>query len=465
MRAAWKAVTVDYQQWAAIEGGPVCYALDARQVSLVLTALTVYRWSTRWENAGGADVVSIVNDIEAALSVPCSDGGLSLEFRQSGDDNCLLEYSRDGGVTWALAFDYSLCGASGVDLGSDIDIFNEGDTYLTEITNIYNNNPADLTVGFDGLTANQQYKILCYATRAALTGLMVEFARIKQRQEEEDEFVPSLVAITAGIAAAILAPFTGGASVAGWLAWAAGITASTVGAWVLLNDTAPPAELTERDNINDAACALIAAWNQGKPSEADYRSQAGATSGNPVAADILRVAAPFMDNVDAYIAFLAALESYPGLVEVLPPCPCPDWCYQWVWDELGGTGDWTINTGSLGQSSESGVGLVINGDNSSGRTIIDISLSPASAVSINKVAVTVSGIGSEKLRVRVYGTADGSESEIADVGGINNGRAVIDVEPGEYTEIRINGNREFSWQMVAASLYGPAINPFGQDNC
>lgn len=84
LEAFWASLA-HLAQWTAWETDPAKRAAQAAQAWKIANELT----RSNWMSGGECDV-------------PCA-------FRQNPDDPCQLEYSQDGGETWLLMFDYSLC--------------------------------------------------------------------------------------------------------------------------------------------------------------------------------------------------------------------------------------------------------------------------------------------------------------------------------------------------------------------
>lgn len=112
----WKGIQADYD---AVIINPVntdgcCYCLEQNQVELLLAALTVYHWTTRWTNGDieQETIDDFVNRLEKTLMSGCgcageTPDGSAPEYRYTVINNTYYyQVSYDDGVTWVTAPDY-----------------------------------------------------------------------------------------------------------------------------------------------------------------------------------------------------------------------------------------------------------------------------------------------------------------------------------------------------------------------
>lgn len=127
-----------------------------------------------------------------------ADGVNMFQLRQNPDNSCQLQQSLDGGETWTLAFDYSVC------------IPPATQTILETVIN--NNtwvNPSAPTTTFisqadyDDTQKDNGYQALCYAVGA----LVESMASAAYQAKQGDLTAETLVSIGLGIASAILLAF------------------------------------------------------------------------------------------------------------------------------------------------------------------------------------------------------------------------------------------------------------------
>lgn len=91
----YKAVVLDYEYIFGLGTDRNCYALNDREITLIISVLDMYRWRTRWSgdavdlNEIDALVSGIINQL---MSVSEECGGMT-QFRFV---DCVLEYSNDG---------------------------------------------------------------------------------------------------------------------------------------------------------------------------------------------------------------------------------------------------------------------------------------------------------------------------------------------------------------------------------
>lgn len=98
---------------------------------------------------------------DASYSYYFENGGCMFELRQNAENNCQLEQSADGGATWSLAFDYSLCN----NVASLVAINNESNTYIDNTNITYAGSITNVYPGWDYATGDNadQDAALCFA--------------------------------------------------------------------------------------------------------------------------------------------------------------------------------------------------------------------------------------------------------------------------------------------------------------
>lgn len=167
-------------------------------------------------------------------------------LRQNPDNSCQLQQSLDGGETWTLAFDYSLCIPPSQQ--TLIDIAVQNNQYVSPFT---------LNVTFtsqEGYTEAEQqnaYDALCYASQAVTKALFdTAYAAVQSQLTAQ-----TIIAIALGIASAVLIFFdilTFGALTPLMIA----VAAAALEAITALQAIAASAFL-DQDNIDALSCLML----------------------------------------------------------------------------------------------------------------------------------------------------------------------------------------------------------------
>ena len=125
-----------------------CYKINKEWAAIVMGMVSWLAEIAAWKQAQNETYPPIQEIMKFLEGSECE---VPTIFRQNPTNSCLLEQSSDGGLTWSLAFDYSLCIPTwATTLQQTINDVDQNVT--TIINNEYN--PANLTVVYETTTIN-----------------------------------------------------------------------------------------------------------------------------------------------------------------------------------------------------------------------------------------------------------------------------------------------------------------------
>jgi hypothetical protein len=251
----------------------------------------------------------------------CTDLGENLLLRQNPTNNCQLQQSQDGGLTWTLAFDYSKCKNRSQTIINNISIDNSSKTFVENNSNEWNDSSQNLsifapTVIYDGNNSANDLKrdqALCYAIQV----LMSTFR--EALLQADDPFI-DLGAIAVGILSVIGIGLSGGAALP---VIVGGIVSSGVGQRILnaLGDAGFGGGFDAQ--YDDIVCYIYTNMKGETPSQTNFQNS---FDGYPDAT-LEAIFTPLFDDLDIYLLFIRAIEEAYGISEYaeLPSCPCEEW--------------------------------------------------------------------------------------------------------------------------------------------
>lgn len=289
--------------------------------------------------------LDIVDEVRRQLDENETCGGSSILLRQNPETPCWLEQSQDGGDTWTLAFDYSLCtpqwaqivmsGLNHVDnlLSSQAASPTAISPYAPETTWVWSE-------GEDPEQSENRVQALCFTAHRVIDiafGLALE-------AEAHNLNMMNIGAFAASTALGALALFTAGTSVAVY----AGISAFLASTSMTLTEFLIPSdrEILESESIREELACLVLSAMSTRPVSAKWLT-AAVNSIDPLcydpdmqrAIEILKRYFSFTDPTEAvYVGFVKALgqatQAYEaGLLAETCPCPVSSWQYCLPLDE------------------------------------------------------------------------------------------------------------------------------------
>lgn len=209
-----------------------CYRINTEWAKVVMGFASWLAEIAAWKDAQDENYPAI----QEILKFLKGDSCVNFMLRQNPEDPCLFEQSLDGGETWSLAYDYSLCAQIGYQaaltvatnqqnlsnaqetLGEALENFNEN--YAGDISELY----PELEYG--GALDGYREEALCYALRIFINMICEKTIEAKEdaaATADEAKLALYLAAATLGV----LAIATAGSSLL--LAGALGATASALG--------------------------------------------------------------------------------------------------------------------------------------------------------------------------------------------------------------------------------------------
>lgn len=283
---------------------------------------------------------------------PCGDDDMPYLLRQNPSNACQLQQSVDGGVSWTLAFDYSLCAPSPLlqfNFEQEITNLFQQWSEATTNTDINPNAPTETFVSSPGETEsriNARKMALCYALNLYVAAYCETIKRII-----DNATVPAnLVALALDVAsavAAIAAAASAGATLPLYLALSAAAVSFGVGAYNDLTD----AVLNDPAAREAVACLMYTTLRDLEPTAANFATAVNDSPLPETNAELIRAAlaldisndAGLQNQFNAFVNLLGE-QLRPAELGLLPACPCePAECM--AWDAAGDEGwTWTRST-------------------------------------------------------------------------------------------------------------------------
>lgn len=341
-RRNWSAIILDGGVLDTFNAPEMLYALTDQQRTALLGITDYLRWHRRWEHLTWTrdELDAFVDDTELRLMTPTL-----LGFRQSPTDNCILQYTTDGGTTWIDAFDFHACLPAG--LGDVVNTNNV--TQTTNLTTTYNNyglGAALPGVIYDG-TIGDLFRddLLCVMTQILVQALVATELDRRARQANDWRAVGGFLE-TVGFA---LAGVTGGWSILGTQI-AQGILENAADAWVELSEAIL--------NNEPAQLAVACCWYKGLRGQTVTASRwsfsLDSCGFTPLSFEeqIRGAIAPLLDTntnegLGSYLEFLRLLQDALPLAErgLFDNCGCDNVCDDF--DFTLTNGSWEHIPGSL----------------------------------------------------------------------------------------------------------------------
>lgn len=259
---------------------------------------------------------------------PCGDEDMPFKLRQNPGNPCQLQQSLDGGVTWSLAFDYSLCRPATSPLlefnfEQQINQLFDQWQQTTSNTEINPSAPEETftsSTGEDENRLNARRLALCYATRLYIDGYC---EAIKQINESAATW-SNLTALALGVGAAVITILSSGATLPLWLALSAGMIQLGTEAYTFLTDSVLDDEIA-REAV---ACLMYNTLKDLAPTAENFATavDSGTLTGNAelirstLAVDISNEAG-LENQFNAFINLLGD-SLRPAELGLIDDCPC-----------------------------------------------------------------------------------------------------------------------------------------------
>jgi hypothetical protein len=359
-RLDWKAITIDWDEVSTFddtEQQSVC--LTQMEAAILKALLIPAYWATRWDNLSVS--LDALQEKIAHIDGQLDGGCAMFRLQQNPDSPCLLEQSFDGGNTWSLAFDYSLCQTSDSvsiqNIWNTSFIWNETNetTYAGDIINIY---PVWEYTGGDDDADNDA--ALCAAITAWVDMICdATIATIVNENSDIESQTEFWSTITAAMGSAALVASAFGIFPAAGLFAGTGLLLSSIavvaaGGWQLSNPS-PYRNQSARDEV---ICVMYGALAGLTPTYSDWSTALSASlSGD--AEDIREIVHAYNQAEMGFVnwmGFFADMIAV-GATSLGNECAtCSTFTHIWEIDELSG-GDphttynndapaWTIISGT-----------------------------------------------------------------------------------------------------------------------
>lgn len=308
--------------------------------------------------AGDDDGFSGRNEIEQLIAAllnaqTCVDIGVGTLLRQNEDIPCHLEQSQDGGATWTLAFDYSLCQPAPsplLEYNFQQTITNQfyqwsQTTNNTEINQYAPTETFTSSEGEDTDRVEARKLALCYATKVYIAAYCEAVRQINQDASTAGNLVGMALGIAAAVAA-IATASTAGATLPLYLAVSAALTQFGSSAYGALTE----AVLDDESAQEEVACLMYSTLKNLEPTAENFATavNGGTLTGNAeliratLAVDISNETG-LENQFNAFINFLGD-SLRPAELGLIDDCPCetpeaatPIFTADWdSFDGLGG---------------------------------------------------------------------------------------------------------------------------------
>lgn len=303
-----------------------CAMVNGDWLSHVLGVLGVLGELDSWQGDDEQRDAAI-QQVERLLA-DFAEGCAMLLLRQNPENPCQLEQSADGGDTWTLAFDYSLCVATSPQEGLLIDLLikvnedNLGDDYDGTPESI------DPDLVYDD-SANDRYRDLALCNSISLFIQLVIEVEIGNREDTLD-WQDGVVAVGIHLLTAVGNALGFGAAYA--LFWAV-YRVFAKGMIEYLKGVST-AVLSDENAIQDAKCCMFAAMLDQDPTELVFSAAldgCGFTPGSNSSELVLGIQ-PLLHDTDIYLSFIDSMADGLDLVKqgVVLDCTCATWSYLWL---------------------------------------------------------------------------------------------------------------------------------------
>ncbi|MFB1502065.1 hypothetical protein [Thiocapsa sp. N5-Cardenillas] len=349
----------NYDNWRR-----VCVPVPAPFIPYLLNLLRVYLWQGRWDAdpATAALAVQAWNDLvhQFVIAGDCEN---MIILRQKPTNNCILEQSHDGGLTWSKAFDYSLCKPK-MSYTEINNTYSDATTIYNDILNRYDGTATSL-MPYAGDTDEPVRDSLCLCTRIFLSAVSDMVVTLKKQADEQgDSDLNSLAAA-----------FGAGSSVAGGiagLAASAAVPAALVAAapFLVFGLAAGSLGLIVAQAFNDTDLSVYedqAAWDElacimyqglkDRPINQLVFSESisSQTPESANAQELQTQIQPFFDDLQLYLMFLDAWAKAREIFVLEPnvwDCPCEEDTATWsqTFDFTVSSGNWQAVDGGTGRA-------------------------------------------------------------------------------------------------------------------
>ena len=368
-------------------------------------------------------------------------------IRQNPDDPCKLEYSTNNGITWVEGFDYALCKPQ--DLLERAAQERAILDYLKEILAQFDGSPASIATDVDPATLIGE-RAICYSLLPYIRQVVEAYVETQRRIQEEGELIPNAISVGLLGAGAALAIIASAGTVSIYMA--AGVTAAggALQAWLAGSDY-DASDMRDEDAQQEIVCYLHENFPVNTfPTQSQFAAVLANHTLTGNAAKIADVLFYAMQDEESYVTWLAMVNDLARIGELLPPCPCDEWCQHW----LGSTGSvvgLTVNSGTLNTTPPTSITPVSDE--------IDVEITSITMFFADSMTLNFSGIGTPGATVRVYKqTTSGGTWEQTEARSEGNGAAIFLIEDDVFG-LRFTATRPFSFSVDGIQIEGSNATP------
>lgn len=306
---------------------------------------------------------------------PCGDDEMPYLLRQNPTNKCQLQQSVDGGVTWSLAFDYSLC-IPRSNAVQNYTVYNQIQQTIHNYNQTWNSNPT-----VNNYAPNMVYDessddinrdiIICYAIGVFYDMVVKGYVELVASNNDE---VAAVGGTLAGAAVSTFGtPFAG--ALVGVIVGGLVKLMATVGAGIQ--------QSTLEAGRDEVICCMYTGLRGETPTETRFQQSVDSCDLEGDAEIARSILQPLLQGHDVYLAFLRFANEGFQFAEsgLLPDCPCVVECYTWNFD-IGESG-WTLLYGEYGPGPLER--NTFNGAVEGSETFMRIQYDFASPVNINSI--------------------------------------------------------------------------------
>lgn len=345
-RSAWKAITIDYTALQTYDDSEqIIICLTQRQVAILKALLTTTYWLTRWTNVAVSDdeLLAYVAQLDSQLDGNDCECPM-LMFRDNPDDPCEVQYSQDGGETWATMFRKDVCR---VPSEGDVTIINNTKIIITENNDTWNGDIINIAEDWEWV-GDKSNNAICWAIDKYVDAICeLAIANIQSGNDERrdnDDLWDTLRGIISTLAIGASTVIGIPAAAVGAFAWAVvAIADALYDDWV----TRTYDQFEDDDARQAIKCAMYYSLVGKTVQFEDWRDSI--QSYDPQTANEIAIwesVSVVNSDTDVYINYLLLTEDINSISESLPTCPCElRWEHTWnfvthgleVWtvDDLG----------------------------------------------------------------------------------------------------------------------------------
>lgn len=272
---------------------------------------------------------------------------MSFELRQNPDNSCQMQQSIDGGETWTLAFDYSVCVPPAIQ--TILETTMQNNTYISPFS------PTITFItqaGYDDAQTEAAYQALCFAATFVVKLLCDAVYQQRTAGISAANYVEAALALATAVVGAIALAIT--VPVLGWVAAAGAIVVAVIALAETIATTSAGIWI-DSDNRAALACLLLAnlantavsmenfqtAFDHADCLTADQQTMAG------ILTQILTYPAQQAQMYAAFLANIAEVNSAAQSAALDVACGCEgSWSFSWDFS-LGNYGIWNAIFGTV----------------------------------------------------------------------------------------------------------------------